>query len=136
MTPSAHRWIAVGAFLAAVGVALGAYGAHGLSSRLTGWGYEADDLARRLANYDTAVRYQMLHAIGLVLIGLALVSRESCWWHWAAWAMLLGMLLFSGLLYVLALAGPTWRWLGMIVPIGGLSMIVGWLLLVVGALRK
>jgi uncharacterized membrane protein YgdD (TMEM256/DUF423 family) len=136
MPSSALRWIAVGALLAAVGVALGAYGAHGLSGLLAGWGHEADDLDRRLANYDTAVRYQMFHAIGLVLIGLALAGRESCWWRWAARALLLGVLVFSGLLYALALASPAWRWLGMIVPLGGLSMIVGWLLLAIGALRK
>lgn len=133
MPSLARRWIAVGALLAAAGVALGAYGAHGLSGLLADWGYAGEDHARRLANYETAVRYQMLHAVGLVLVGLAMVHRIPRWWRLAAWAMLVGVLLFSGLLYVLALAGPTWRWLGAVVPLGGLSMIAGWLLLAVGA---
>ena len=136
MSPLAHRWIAVGAFLAAAGVALGAYGAHGLSGLLAGWGYAGDDLTRRLANYETAVRYQMFHALGLVLVGLALQSRANFWWNASAWAMLLGIAIFCGLLYVLALAGPNLRWLGAVVPLGGLSLIVSWLLLAVGALKK
>jgi uncharacterized membrane protein YgdD (TMEM256/DUF423 family) len=136
MSPLAQRWIAVGALLAAAGVALGAYGAHGLSGLLAGWGHEGDDLSRRLANYETAVRYQMFHALGLVLVGVALQSREIPWWSWSAWAMLLGIAIFCGLLYVLALAGSNWRWLGAVVPVGGLSLIVSWLLLAVGALKK
>src|SRR3972149_5545943 len=91
MSPFAQRWIAVGALLAAIGVGLGAYGAHGLVGLLAGWGYSGDDLARRLANYDTAVRYQMLHAVGLVLTGLMLASRTSPWWSLATWALLLGV---------------------------------------------
>lgn len=126
----------MGAFLAAAGVALGAYGAHGLSGLLANRGHEGDDLVRRLANYETAVRYQMFHALGLVLVALALVSRDSSWWRWSAWAMLLGVVLFSGLLYVLALASPAWRWLGAVVPLGGLSLIVAWLLLAIGAMRR
>jgi uncharacterized membrane protein YgdD (TMEM256/DUF423 family) len=136
MSPIAHRWIAVGALLAAVGVALGAYGAHGLSKQLVGWGYAGEELAHRQANYETAVRYQMFHALGLVLVGLALADNAPAAWRWSAWAMLLGIVLFSGLLYVLALAGPSWRWLGAVVPLGGLSLIVAWLLLAIGALRR
>jgi uncharacterized membrane protein YgdD (TMEM256/DUF423 family) len=136
MSPIAQRWIAAGAFLAALGVALGAFGAHGLAKSLAGWGYAGDDLARRMANYETAVRYQMFHALGLVLVGLALAGNAPGVWRWSAWVMLLGVLLFSGLLYVLALAGPAWRWLGAVVPVGGLSLIVAWLLLAIGALKK
>jgi len=136
MLPHAQRWIAVGALLAAAGVALGAFGAHGLSGLLASRGHEGEDLAHRLANYETAVRYQMFHALGLVLVGLALAGNAPALWRWSAWAMLLGVVLFSGLLYVLALTGPTWRWLGAVVPLGGLSLIVAWLLLALGALRS
>lgn len=136
MSPLAYRWIAVGALLAAVGVALGAFGAHWLSGILSRLGYEGDDLARRMANYETAVRYQMFHALGLVLVGLALAGNAPGVWRWSAWVMLLGIAIFSGLLYVLALAGPTWRWLGAVVPVGGLSLIVAWVLLAIGALKK
>jgi len=65
-----------------------------------------------------------------------LEHRPSAWWRFAAWAFLVGILVFSGLLKALAFAGPQWNWLGAIVPIGGLSMIAGWIALGVGALRK
>lgn len=120
--------------MGAAGVALGAYGAHGLAGHLEAAGYTADDLAHRLDIFDTAVRYQMYHAVALVLVGLALASRQTAWWQTAGWLMLLGVLVFSGLLYVIALAGPSWRWLGAVVPIGGVAMILGWLALAVGAL--
>ena len=67
---SPNRWIAVGAILGAIGVALGAYGAHGLDKQLAAWGYAGDDLAKRLANHETAVRYQMWHALAIVLVGI------------------------------------------------------------------
>lgn len=133
MSPS--RWIAVGAILGAVGVALGAYGAHGLDKQLAAWGYAGDDLAKRLANHETAVRYQMWHALAIVLVGIALTTRSTTWWQASAWALLVGTLIFSGLLYAMVLSGPDWRWLGAVVPIGGLSLIVGWVLLAVGALK-
>jgi uncharacterized membrane protein YgdD (TMEM256/DUF423 family) len=121
--------------LGALGVALGAYGAHGLEKQLAAWGYVGEDLAKRLANHETAVRYQMWHALAIVLVGVALAGRPSPWWQAAAAAFLIGVLIFSGLLYALVACGPSWRWLGAIVPIGGLSLIAGWLLLAVGALR-
>jgi uncharacterized membrane protein YgdD (TMEM256/DUF423 family) len=134
MTPS--RWIAIGALVGGLGVALGAFGAHGLEGRLSGLGYTGDDLTRRIANHETAVRYQMWHALAIVLVGLALTQRPSEWWNAAGGAFLAGVLIFSGLLYVLVLAGPSWRWLGAVVPIGGLSLIAGWVLLAIGALRS
>ena len=63
---SPFRWIAVGALLGALGVALGAYGAHGLEKQLAAWGFAGDELAKRLANHETAVRYQMWHALAIV----------------------------------------------------------------------
>jgi uncharacterized membrane protein YgdD (TMEM256/DUF423 family) len=130
------RWIAVGALLGALGVALGAYGAHGLEKQLAAWGYAGDDLAKRVANHETAVRYQMWHALVIVLVGVALSNRPSPWWQGAGAAFLVGVLIFSGLLYALVVSGPNWRWLGAVVRIGGLSLIAGWLLLAVGALRN
>lgn len=136
MSSLCRRWIVIGAVLAGVGVAFGAYGAHGLSGFLERSGYAGDDLHHRVAVFETAVRYQMLHAIALVLTGLGLQLRDSQWWRAAAWAFLCGVLIFSGLLKVLAFAGPQWNWLGAIVPIGGVLMIVGWALLAIGALRE
>jgi uncharacterized membrane protein YgdD (TMEM256/DUF423 family) len=132
---SPQRWIAVGALLGATAVALGAYGAHGLEKQLAAMGYTGDDLTHRLANHETAVRYQMWHALAIVVIGAALASWPSPWFQAAAAALLVGVLIFSGLLYVLVFTGPDWRWLGRVVPIGGVSLIVGWLLLAIGALR-
>lgn len=136
MPPLARRWIAIGAILGAIGVALGAYGAHGLHDLLQRHGHAGDDLARRLANFETAVHYQLLHAIALVITGLALQHSASAWWRFAAWAFLLGIIVFSGLLKVLTFVGPQLNWLGAIVPLGGLSMIAGWIALAIGALQK
>lgn len=133
MTP--NRWIAVGAVLGAIGVALGAYGAHGLDKQLAAWGYTGDELTKRLANHETAVRYQMWHALAIVLVGVALASRANPLWQASAWALLLGVLVFSGFLYALVLTGANFRWFGAIVPIGGVLMIVGWALLAIGAWR-
>ena len=136
MSTPHQRWIAIGALMGAAGVALGAFGAHGLSDALTGLGYEGTDLIRRAANFETAVRYQIYHAITLVLVGMLLGQRPTRALHFAAGAILVGVILFSGLLYVLAFAGPSWKWLGAVVPLGGASLIVGWLALAVGAYKK
>jgi uncharacterized membrane protein YgdD (TMEM256/DUF423 family) len=136
MSSLAQRWIAIGALLGALGVGLGAYGAHGLADFLEARGYAGDDLSHRLEIYNTAIQYQMLHALALVVTGLALEHRASAWWRFAAWAFLLGMVVFSGLLKVLTFAGPGWNWLGMVVPVGGVAMIAGWLMLALGALRR
>jgi uncharacterized membrane protein YgdD (TMEM256/DUF423 family) len=133
MPPS--RWIAVGALLGALGVALGAFGAHVLGTLLGSLGYVGDEATRRIAIHETAVRYQLWHALAIVLVGLALATRPTPWWQASAWAFLFGVLVFSGFLYVLVLVGPSMRWFGAIVPFGGVSLIVGWLLLAVGALR-
>jgi uncharacterized membrane protein YgdD (TMEM256/DUF423 family) len=136
MTSLSRRWIAIGAVLGAIGVALGAFGAHVLPDHLKGLGYAGDDLVRRLDIFDTAMRYQLIHALAIVFVGLALEMRAVGTWRFAAWAFLIGVAIFSGLLKVMAFAGPQWNWLGMIIPIGGVSMVVGWVAVAVGALRK
>jgi uncharacterized membrane protein YgdD (TMEM256/DUF423 family) len=136
MTSLSRRWIAIGAALGAIGVSFGAFGAHYLPKLLTNLGYTGDDFDRRGEIFETAVRYQMLHALAIVLVGCALQLRAKSWWRFAAWAFLIGVALFSGLLKVLTVAGPQWNWLGAIVPFGGALMIAGWLALAIGALRK
>jgi uncharacterized membrane protein YgdD (TMEM256/DUF423 family) len=136
MSTISRRWIAVGALLAALGVGLGAYGAHGLRGSLSNLGYSGDDLSRRLSIWETAIRYQMFHAMAIILVGLALQQRDTRTWRFVPWAFLVGIVLFSGLLKVLAFAGPQWSWLGKIVPIGGVSMIVGWVAFAICALRS
>ena len=110
--------IILASLAALLAVAFGAFGAHGLKDRLS----EAD-----MAIYRTAVDYHMWHALGLAMIGL-LAERhpEAPGFRWAGWAMIVGLLLFSGSLYALSLSGL--RWLGMITPLGGLSFMAGWAL--------
>jgi uncharacterized membrane protein YgdD (TMEM256/DUF423 family) len=129
------KWIAiVGAILAAVGVGLGAFGAHGLEDLLRRLGHEAT-LGKRTAWFDTAVRYQLYHALGM-LIAFALAAGQPNGWHRAAAGLfVLGIALFSGSLYAMTFASDAWRKLGMITPLGGLAFIVGWMLLVVATWR-
>ena len=124
-------WIFAGAILAALAVGLGAFGAHGLEGFLSD--KHGDDLelaAKRLGDWKTAALYQMHHAIGLILVGLVLLHRNSLWLNIAGWCFLIGIGFFSGLLYVLVLTEV--RILGAIVPIGGVSFILGWLSLATG----
>jgi uncharacterized membrane protein YgdD (TMEM256/DUF423 family) len=100
-----------GALLAATGVALGAFGAHALKDALS---------PEALGWWQTAVQYQMWHAIGLVAIGAAPMVRA----RGPAWMLATGTLIFSVSLYAMALSGA--RWLGAVTPIGGLLMIAGW----------
>lgn len=126
----------MGAGLGALGVAFGAFGAHMLPDVLPKLGYADADLQRRLDIFDTAVRYQLIHAIAIVVAGLLLEFRTAAAWRFAAWAFLVGIVLFSGLLKVMTFAGSQWNWLGMVVPIGGIAMIVGWVAVAIGALQK
>lgn len=127
------KWIPiVGALLAAVGVGLGAFGAHGLEDQLRRLGHEGS-LDKRLAWFETAVRYQLYHALGMLAIA-ALAATQTSGWHRAAAGMfVLGIALFSGSLYIMTFAGDAWRKLGMVSPLGGLALIVGWVVLAVAA---
>ena len=122
-----RRWILCGALLGAVGVASGAFGAHGLPSYLQHLGYEGVNLSHRVENYQTAVRYQMLHVTALILVGVLAGRGRSCTLQVAGGSFLAGVLIFSGLLYSLTFLGPSWKFLGSLVPIGGLLLIGGWL---------
>jgi len=113
--------------IGASGVALGAFGAHLLRASL--------DAAGMREAWETAVRYQLVHAAALLGLAGWLRSAEGRAGARAAWAARLwvaGTLLFSGSLYGLALGGP--RWLGPVTPLGGLALIAGWLLAAAAAL--
>jgi len=113
---SAKLFLATGCIAALLAVALGAFGAHGLKTRI------APEL---LAVYKTGVEYQFYHALGLILVGLAAFQLPaSAYLRGAGWAMLVGILLFSGSLYLLALTGL--RWLGAITPLGGAAFMAAW----------
>ena len=110
-----------GALLAALGIALGAFAAHGLRAVL-------DQAA--LAWWQTAVQYQMWHAIGLIALGAARLPRTLL----PALLLATGTVIFASTLYAMALGGP--RWLGAITPIGGSLMIAGWLMFAWRVLRS
>ncbi len=116
--------VAIGAVSAFVSVAAGAFGAHGLKARLT---------ADMLAIFETGARYQMYHALALVLTGLLATVRPHPAFTSAGWAWIIGTVLFSGSLYALALSGI--RVLGAVTPLGGLAFLVGWALLTWGAVK-
>lgn len=117
-------WVQVGAAWGFLAVAMGAFGAHGLKDRLTKLG--------QAANFQTAAQYQMYCALALLAVGLlVLTSRSGTAVSLAGWGLLLGSMIFSGSLYVLALTGL--RWLGAITPFGGVAMLVGWAALAVAA---
>lgn len=118
-----RTFLMLAAFFGFTGVALGAFAAHGLKSKLT---------PEYLAVFQTGVHYQMLHA--LALFGVALLSAHigGTLVSLAGWAFTVGSLLFSGSLYLLTLAGLG---VGIITPIGGLFFLIGWALLLVAAFR-
>jgi len=116
-------FVILGSLLAALAVGLGAIGAHALKSQLT---------TEQLATFHTAVQYQMYHAIGLVLVGLLSLYQRSRWFEGAGWSMLVGIILFSGLLYAWLATGR--RFFVYPVPEGGVAFIIGWVLMAIGAL--
>jgi uncharacterized membrane protein YgdD (TMEM256/DUF423 family) len=116
----------LGAISALVAVGMGAFGAHGLKAILS---------PELLAVYQTGVTYQMWHALGLMVIALMRQQvPESKLLIWAGWLMFIGILVFSGSLYLLALLDL--KWLGMITPLGGVSFIMAWLLTAIFAAQK
>ncbi len=107
-------------------VALGAFGAHGLKSKLS---------AEMIAVYQTGVTYHFYHTLALLAVGLlSLHTPDSAWLKGAGWCHLAGIVLFSCSLYALSLTGV--RWLGAITPLGGTAFIIGWLLLAVGVVKS
>ncbi len=122
-----ERWIIAGCGLAAIGVAFGALGAHALKDWLPE--HFPDDFAKRFDNWETAVRYQMYHALALIMIGLTTVVRSS-FRNIAACFMLIGVLLFSGGLFgwVLFDVKP----LVHAVPVGGIFLIISWIAFATG----
>ena len=118
-----RTFLLIGAVAACIGVGFGAFGAHGLRNRLP------PDM---LAVFETAVRYQMYHALAVLIVALAAARMDGWLIRGAGWAFTVGIILFSGSLYALTLTGVTT--LGAITPVGGLAFLVGWTLLIVAAL--
>lgn len=114
--------IQLGALVCALAVAIGAFGAHGLKPILEEFG--------RLETFETAVKYHFYHGIGLLLLGALSDKIEKTWLKWSAIFMFVGIIIFSGSLYILSVTGITW--LGAITPIGGVGFIAAWVALLFG----
>ena len=121
---SAHGFAVAGAISAFIAVAAGAFGAHALREALP---------ADRLQVFETAARYQMFHALALLVVGLATFGAGGGAALWAARLFVIGTILFSGSLYTLALSGV--RAWGAVTPIGGLAWLAGWIALALAAAR-
>jgi uncharacterized membrane protein YgdD (TMEM256/DUF423 family) len=118
-----RTFLLAGAIAGLVGVAFGAFGAHGLRGRLT---------PEMLAVFETGVRYQMYHALALLLTAALVPRMPGKALVAAGWLFTGGIVLFSGSLYLLAVTGVTV--LGAITPIGGVAFLAGWLSLIIAAL--
>lgn len=123
---TAKACLTAAALALAAAVVFGAFGAHALKARLT------PDL---LAIYQTAVQYHFWHALGLLAVAMLMLHfPDVTLLAWTAWLLIVGLILFSGSLYVLALTGE--RWLGAVTPIGGVALIAAWLVLAWFAWRR
>ena len=126
---SGRTWIVLGALFGGLGVAAGAFGAHGLKGFFEA--HAGENLAQ---TYETAVRYQMYHALALVLTGVLAQGRANRYLNVAGCSFTFGIVAFSGMLYVLIFSdikalGAT------LVPMGGVAMIIGWAALAMAVLR-
>ncbi len=133
---SPRTCLILGSLLAGLAVAAGTFGAHGLPALLErqhGLTEEQApvELAKAQANFETAARYQMYHALALLLVGLMTERRPSRCLSVAGVSFVFGSLVFSGCLYALVLTQQ--KWLGAIVPIGGVSFLVGWIATLIAA---
>lgn len=109
-----------------VGVAAGAFGAHGLRDHFTRF----PELA---PTFETAVRYQLIHGLALFVVAWSVTKWPGALTNWSGYLFIAGVVIFSGSLYLLSIAGI--RWLGAITPFGGIAFLAGWLFLLLAAGR-
>jgi len=121
---TAQRASIIAALLGLLGVAAGAFGAHGLEGRIS---------PAQLEWWGTGARYQQIHAVALLVVGWG-AGDWSRWRSYAAWGFAVGVLIFSGTLYAMALGGP--RVLGAVTPIGGLCLMLGWTMVIADAVAR
>ncbi len=124
MTPD-RLFIGIGALLAGLSVALGAFGSHGLRDTLS---------PEDLATFEMGARYQMYHALALLAVAWAYARWEAPLVQVAGWLFVIGILIFSGSLYALVLTGQ--RWLGAVTPLGGVALLAAWVVLAWSAFRS
>lgn len=120
-----NLFFAIGAAFSLLSVLIGAFGAHSLKNRLS---------VEMLDIFEVAVRYQMYHGIGLIVVAWAYSQWQSNYISAAGFCFIIGIIIFSGSLYILSLTGL--RLLGVITPIGGLAFIAGWGCLIIAAFRQ
>ncbi len=118
-------WFRLASLFMLMAVALGAFGAHALKNKLS---------ADMLAIFETGVRYQVYHALSLFFVSWLSQVHLNSFVTAAGWAFTFGIFIFSGSLYILSLSGI--RWWGAITPIGGLSLLVGWLLIFLSSFKN
>lgn len=115
-------FLLIGTALGALGVMIGAFGAHALKDHLL--------KIEKTAVFETAVKYHFYHAFALLILGLLLFKVEDKLLNYAGWCFIAGIIIFSGSLYILCMTNvKTW---GAVTPFGGLALIAGWILMVVG----
>lgn len=117
------NWIGIAAINLAIAVALGAFGAHGIKDMVD---------AQQLEWWHTATLYLLIHALGLLLVGILIRLNIAA--QTTAWLLQVGVIIFAGSLFAMTLGAP--RWFGAITPIGGVLMIVGWAWLALTAFRS
>ncbi|SFX46075.1 Uncharacterized membrane protein YgdD, TMEM256/DUF423 family [Thermoactinomyces sp. DSM 45891] len=119
-------FLLLGSLNMALSIALGAFGAHGLKGKVA---------EKMIANWNTGAHYHMIHALGMLIVGILLSKvQDSGMLTTSGWLMLVGVVLFSGSLYVMAVTGVTK--LGAITPIGGLAFIMAWILMAAVAYKQ
>lgn len=116
----------IGSGLGALGVMIGAFGAHAFKTIL--------EQNQRVATFETAVKYHFFHALAMILLGILMDRYPGKFLNLSMWAYLIGIVLFSGSLYILSLTGNT-KW-GAIAPIGGISLVAGWVFLFWGIYKN
>jgi len=122
-----NKIIQAGAIFGALAVGIGAFGAHGLADML--------EMHGRTATFETGVKYHFYHALALVLLGIiGHLPYPAKWLKWSSYGFIVGILIFSGSLYILSLTGITW--LGAITPLGGVAFILGWVFMAIAVSSK
>ena len=121
----AKLFLILGSALGALSVAIGAFGAHALKHVL--------ETNNRLETFETGVKYQFYHSLALILLGILMQKFDHRLFNYSGYGFFIGILIFSGSLYILSLTGIT-KW-GAITPIGGVTLIFGWVALLIGIVR-
>lgn len=115
----------IGSISGAISVVLGAFGAHALKDSLSASG--------RLETFETAVKYQMYHSLAMILLGLLMIHFQHRFLNYASYSFLIGIIIFSGSLYLLCATG--FSKLGAVTPIGGVFLIAAWVFLAIGVYK-